>query len=273
MTDERESDARLAERIRAGQAQALGELYDRYAGTALAVALRVVADRTEAEDVVHDAFVAVWRKIDRFDAGRGSLRAWLLTVVRNRAIDRVRARRVSVDVDDADERSLLRTGPNPTWEDALRRTSATEVRAALDGLPEEQRPRARARLLRGLHVPRGGRDDRRARRGRLPAACGWGSPSCVTRWPGRSGAPLPASRAHAARGHRAMTPMTCAQVDELAGAYALGAVEADEDRAISAHLATCDRPHGEARELIGAGGAMGVAEATRHAEPGAARSR
>jgi RNA polymerase sigma-70 factor, ECF subfamily len=139
MTDEREFDARLAERIRAGQAQALGELYDRYAGTAFAVALRVVADRTEAEDVVHDAFVAVWRKIDRFDAGRGSLRAWLLTVVRNRAIDRVRARRVSVDVDDADERSLLRTGPNPTWEDALRRTSAAEVRTALDGLPDDQR--------------------------------------------------------------------------------------------------------------------------------------
>ena len=139
MTDERESDARLAERIRAGQAQALGELYDRYAGTALAVALRVVADRTEAEDVVHDAFVAVWRKIDRFDAGRGSLRAWLLTVVRNRAIDRVRARRVTVDVDDVDERSLLRTGPNPTWEDALRRTSAAEVRSAMDGLPDEQR--------------------------------------------------------------------------------------------------------------------------------------
>ena len=58
-----------------------------------------------------------------------------------------------------------------------------------------------------------------------------------------------------------MSAMTCAQVDELAGAYALGAVEADEDRAISEHLDTCDRPHGEARELIGAGGAMGVAEA------------
>ena len=139
MSGARDSDARLAERIRAGQTQALGELYDRYAGTALAIALRVVADRTEAEDVVHDAFVAVWRKIDRFDAERGSLRAWLLTVVRNRAIDRVRARRASVDVEDADERSLLRTGPNPTWEDALRQTSAAEVRAALDALPEEQR--------------------------------------------------------------------------------------------------------------------------------------
>ncbi len=64
-----------------------------------------------------------------------------------------------------------------------------------------------------------------------------------------------------------MTAMTCAQVDELAGAYALGAAEADEDRAISAHLATCDRPHGEARELIGASGAMGVAEATLMPSP------
>jgi RNA polymerase sigma factor (sigma-70 family) len=139
VTDERARDARLAERIRSGEAQALGELYDRYAGTALAVALRVLADRTQAEDVVHDAFMAVWRKIDRFDAARGSLRAWLMTGVRNRAIDRVRARRVTVDVDDADERSLLRTGPNPTWEDALRRTSAAELRFALGELPDEQR--------------------------------------------------------------------------------------------------------------------------------------
>src|ERR1044072_2109275 len=139
MTDDRDLDARLAERIRAGDAPALGELYDRYAGIALAVALRVVADRSEAEDVVHDAFVAVWKKIDRFDAGRGSLRAWLLTGARTRAIDRVRIRRVPVDVDDADERSLLRTGPNPTWEDALQRTSAADVRAALAAPPDEQR--------------------------------------------------------------------------------------------------------------------------------------
>jgi RNA polymerase sigma-70 factor (ECF subfamily) len=139
MNDERLAEARLVERIRQGETEALGELYDRYASTALATALRVVGGKEEAEDVVHDAFVAVWRKIDRFDAGRGSLRAWLMTVVRNRAIDRVRARRVSMDVDDADERSLLRTGPNPTWEAALRRASATEIRRALADLPEDQR--------------------------------------------------------------------------------------------------------------------------------------
>lgn len=139
MSDDRRTDALLADRIRSGDTVALGELYDRHAGMALATALRVLRDRQEAEDVVHDAFVAVWRKIDRFNAERGSLRAWLMTVVRNRAIDRVRARRNPMGVDEADELSLLRTGPNPTWEDALRRTSAVDVQAAMATLPDEQR--------------------------------------------------------------------------------------------------------------------------------------
>jgi len=139
VSDDALGDARRADRIRDGDAGALGELYDRHAAAALAVAMRVVGGRAEAEDVVHDAFVAVWRKIDRFDAQRGSLRAWLLTVVRNRAIDRVRARRTAVDVDDADERSLLRTGPNPTWDAALDRAAANDLRQAMDALPDEQR--------------------------------------------------------------------------------------------------------------------------------------
>lgn len=139
MNEDRRADAQLADRIRIGDTEALGELYDRYAGTATATALRVVGSREEAEDVVHDAFVAVWRKIDRFDAERGALRAWLMTVVRNRAIDRVRARRASTDLDDADERSLLRTGPNPTMEEALTRASAGDLRAAMASLPDDQR--------------------------------------------------------------------------------------------------------------------------------------
>jgi len=139
MNEDRRADAQLADRIRIGDTEALGELYDRYAGTATATALRVVGSREEAEDVVHDAFVAVWRKIDRFDAERGALRAWLMTVVHNRAIDRVRARRASIDLDDADERSLLRTGPNPTMEEALTRASAGDLRAAMASLPDDQR--------------------------------------------------------------------------------------------------------------------------------------
>lgn len=141
MTDRPElnDDALLARRIRSGDREALGELYDRYASVALATALRVVADREQAEDLVHDTFVAVWQKIDRFDAARGSLRAWLLTIVRNRSIDRLRATRPTLGVEEADEQSLLRTGANPTWEAAIARRSAAELRMALADLPAEQR--------------------------------------------------------------------------------------------------------------------------------------
>lgn len=138
-SDQPMDDTLLAERIRSGDQEALGKLYDRYAPYAMGLALRVVRDRFAAEDVVHDAFVAIWQRIDRFDPARGSLRAWLLTVVRNRAIDRVRGARPTMDVDAADEQSLLRTGPNPTWELALARISAAEVRGVLDRLPPEQR--------------------------------------------------------------------------------------------------------------------------------------
>jgi RNA polymerase sigma-70 factor (ECF subfamily) len=141
MTDRSPStdDALLAQRIRSGDRDALGELYDRYASVALATALRVVANREQAEDLVHDGFVAVWQKIDRFDPMRGSLRSWLLTVVRNRAIDRLRSARSSIAIEVADEQSLLRTSPNPTWEAAIARRSAAELRSALEGLPAEQR--------------------------------------------------------------------------------------------------------------------------------------
>jgi RNA polymerase sigma-70 factor (ECF subfamily) len=132
-------DTLLAERIRDGDREALGELYDRYASLALALALRVVTDRFTAEDVVHDAFVAIWQHIDRFDPKRGNLRGWLLTVVRNRAIDRVRGARPTMEVGAADERALLRTGPNPTWELAIARISAIELRVVLATLPAEQR--------------------------------------------------------------------------------------------------------------------------------------
>jgi RNA polymerase sigma-70 factor (ECF subfamily) len=128
-------DASLVRRLRSGDREALGELYDRHAPVALAVALRIVGEREQAEDLVHDAFVIVWQKIARFDPSRGSLRAWLLTIVRNRGIDRLRAARPGVELEERD----LPSGPNPTWDEAIRRLSAAEIRAAVDGLPDEQR--------------------------------------------------------------------------------------------------------------------------------------
>lgn len=132
-------DAGLAERMRNGDREALGAFYDLYAPQAFAVAVRILGDQFAAEDVVHDAFVAVWQAMDRFDADRGSLRAWLLTIVRNRAIDRLRGRRPTIPVESADEQSLLRTSANPTWELTLERISRVELRGILATLPTEQR--------------------------------------------------------------------------------------------------------------------------------------
>lgn len=140
MTDSAINDETLlVQRIRSGDRVALGEVYDRHASIALAVALRIVADRQQAEDLVHDAFVAAWQKIDRFDPARGSLRSWIVTIVRNRAIDRLRVTRPSIEIGEADERSMLQTGPNPTWDDALARLGVSQLRAALTGLSPEQR--------------------------------------------------------------------------------------------------------------------------------------
>jgi RNA polymerase sigma-70 factor, ECF subfamily len=139
LDEQPERDGNLVERIRSGDREALGTLYDRYAPIALATALRVVSDRAAAEDLVHDAFVTVWRKIVLFDPARGSIRSWLLTIVRNRAIDRTRAHRPSIEVGEADAQALLPTGPNPTWAAALVRLSSAQLRGAVASLPADQR--------------------------------------------------------------------------------------------------------------------------------------
>ena len=149
-TERDDRDAILAYRIRSGDREAVGELYDRYAGIAMAVAIRVLRDRGAAEDVVHDAFVAVWQKIDRFDVAQGSLRSWLLTIARNRAIDRLRRARPAEGVEDLDGRSLLRSTPNPTWDAAIASLDRRALAAAVATLPAEQREAVELAYFEGL---------------------------------------------------------------------------------------------------------------------------
>jgi RNA polymerase sigma-70 factor (ECF subfamily) len=149
-TERHDQDAVLAGRIRSGDREAVGELYDRYAGIAMAVAIRVLRDRGAAEDVVHDAFVAVWQRIDRFDVAHGTLRSWLLTIVRNRAIDRLRRLRPAEDIDELDSRSLLRSTPNPTWDATIASLDRRALAAALGTLPAEQREAVELAYFEGL---------------------------------------------------------------------------------------------------------------------------
>lgn len=149
-TSRRDSDAILAQRIRSGDREAIGELYDGEAGIALAVATRLLRSREAAEDVVHDAFVQVWRSIDRYDPAIGSMRSWLLTIVRNKAIDSLRRTRPTEHVDELELQSLLRSAPNPTAEAALASLDRTAVRAAIAELPSDQREAVELAYFAGL---------------------------------------------------------------------------------------------------------------------------
>src|SRR5262249_50322262 len=79
-------------RMRAGDESALTELYDRYIGLVFPVAMRILGNQAEAEDVVQDVWLQVWRNTASYDESRGTLAAWLLTITRSRALDAIRSR-------------------------------------------------------------------------------------------------------------------------------------------------------------------------------------
>jgi RNA polymerase sigma-70 factor (ECF subfamily) len=85
------ADATLVAAVAAGSEDALAALYDRHAAAIHATALRLTGDRQAAEEVVQEVFLTLWNRADRFDPSAGSLMAWLGTMARNRAIDRLRA--------------------------------------------------------------------------------------------------------------------------------------------------------------------------------------
>ena len=89
MTDTK-IDQRLLIAIRQGNRTALAELYDRHASQMLAVAARILQNPRDAEALLHDVFLEAWQKAESYDAGRGTVRTWLLTRMRSRAIDRLR---------------------------------------------------------------------------------------------------------------------------------------------------------------------------------------
>jgi RNA polymerase sigma-70 factor, ECF subfamily len=137
---ERLADEDLMSLVDGKDPDAFEVFYDRHGGAAYSLAHRIVGDPGMAEDVTQEAFLSIWRSKARFDAARGSVRAWALGIVRNRAIDALRSVSRPAPKLDRDDESLLESQPagERTDSEAIRRETAGRLRQALGVLPREQ---------------------------------------------------------------------------------------------------------------------------------------
>ena len=144
-------DRELLAQVARSDGAALRQLYDRYGGRVMAVAQRILTSRSEAEEIVQEAFVDVWYRAAQFDPTRGSAESWILAIARNRAIDRLRSRasqaRVRAEAArEVDDRPAAAT----PLESAAEKETRRRVKRALAELPAEQRRVVELAFWRGL---------------------------------------------------------------------------------------------------------------------------
>jgi len=149
--EDRLADQAALARMARGDHDGLAELYDRHARPIYSLALRILQDPSDAEDVVQEVFSQAWQQAGRYDPSRGAVAAWLLTVARSRAIDRLRARRARPE-NLMDERAVLNIVDLGQAQDeqVLSAEQIARVRAALGDLPVLQRVAIELAYYEGL---------------------------------------------------------------------------------------------------------------------------
>jgi RNA polymerase sigma-70 factor (ECF subfamily) len=167
-----EIDAKLVQRLKSREQAALSEFYDRWFPIVSALVSRMLKSPTDIEDVVEETFWHAWRQAERYDAERGSVQSWLLTMARSRALDRLRASRrfrdepielgapTDAPSDTNDAMAAMAADPSVAPEHAEQRRL---ILAALSALPREQRDALELGYFGGL------RQSEIAERLRLPA--------------------------------------------------------------------------------------------------------
>jgi RNA polymerase sigma-70 factor, ECF subfamily len=139
-TDIRESDRELAARLQRRETRAMADLYDRFGRLVYSVIYAIVRDSGIAEDLLQETFLRIWNRSAGFDAERGALGPWLLTVARNRAIDHIRSAgarnsRNALELESREHKSQ-ELGAEI---DLQNKDRAKVIRAAMDRLTENQR--------------------------------------------------------------------------------------------------------------------------------------
>ncbi len=149
------SQAQLLRRIAAKDHDALAEFYDQTARPLFSIAVRLLGNPQEAEEVIQDVFVQIWTKAPTFDAAIGQPFHWVVGITRNRCIDRLRARqrraRVIVNLDG--EQSLAALCESAPPDTSLPETELAAIRAAVASLPQEQQQPIELAFFKGLTHP------------------------------------------------------------------------------------------------------------------------
>jgi RNA polymerase sigma-70 factor (ECF subfamily) len=131
--------ADLLKRSGRGDEAAFAQLYDATAARAYGLAVRVVRDPAQAEEVSQEAFLEIWRTASRFDATKGSAVSWILTLVHRKSVDRVRSAEASTRRDTTYHQASATVEHDSTAEAAQASMEARRVRQAMDSLTEVQR--------------------------------------------------------------------------------------------------------------------------------------
>ena len=150
---ELDRDRRCLERMVARDPSALAELYDRYADLLYSLAARIVGAGTDAEEVLQDTWMQAWRTAERYDPARGAVGAWLVTIARSRALDRVRSlgarRRAETAAASEAASEPAPVAPDPATGYA-RRMLRKDVASAVTALAPQQRQVLELAYFEGL---------------------------------------------------------------------------------------------------------------------------
>jgi len=147
-------DPTLLARVVKGDQQAFSQLYD-YSSTLLfTLAVRMLGNREEAAELLQDVYLEVWRKVSRYDVGRGTPIAWLITLTKSRAIDRLRARasrgyRATNSLEGGTATQVADPAPSPL-ETQADQELRTAIGAAVAGLPQSQQQAIELAYYEGL---------------------------------------------------------------------------------------------------------------------------
>jgi RNA polymerase sigma-70 factor, ECF subfamily len=150
--DEHQYNADLVKLAANGDEAAFGVLYSRLAPALYGMAFRMMNDAKEAEDVLQEGFTYIWRKANTYDPGRSSAFAWAVMIVRNKAIDRLRARQRGERLREkvTSEAGLYADQVDTSAQEPVSRERKVQVREALQQIAPEQREAVELAFFSGL---------------------------------------------------------------------------------------------------------------------------